>query len=210
MNVSELWQHLSNLDEPVVSELKNSLKYAMVVLAPVGIGAYGIKHLGQSVQTNDHAPPTTNMVLEIIAILTAIVVLCFAADRVGTYFVPEGDYRIITHLVLFLVIADSSIGRGVRKIVQWGVSAPPDPPITGNEGDQVVNVGGNGAPLSILRPQPTIRQPTTISGGDIRPPPQQQVSVGPGQQPEFNDMYGGYETPNSGMHPNEIEAFGGW
>ena len=155
----------------------------MVVLAPVGIGAYGIKHLGQSVQTNDHAPPTTNMVLEIIAILTAIVVLCFAADRVGTYFVPEGDYRIITHLVLFLVIADSSIGRGVRKIVQWGV------------GD-TVSEGMTDIQESTKPPNPV--QPAIVTH------PQQTINPNVGQRPIATNMPP--QTSNSNQMRNEMET----
>ena len=201
--ISELYQHITNTDEHVTRELKHAIQYAMIVLTPIAIGTYTIKQY--TPQTQDKV--SINMAMEIIAILIAIITITFAADRIGTFFIPEGDYRIITILVLFIVIADSSIGRNIRNIIQWGVRDPPGPPTAGNNQDQKSD---NNPTIDILRPQHVIRQPTTVSGGDIRPPPSvdSAPSVGPGQQPDFDDMYGGYETPN--YTTNEVDAFGGW
>ena len=115
--ISELYQHITNTDEHVTRELKHAIQYAMIVLTPIAIGTYTIKQY--TPQTQDKV--SINMAMEIIAILIAIITITFAADRIGTFFIPEGDYRIITILVLFLVLADSSLARNIKHIIQWGV-----------------------------------------------------------------------------------------
>lgn len=112
---------MSTFDDPVKEELMNSLKYAMISLPVVVAGVEAIKGIrGTRERDPDRKKTTADSVILVVGMLIGIIIVLFAADRVATYFVPEGDYRVIAHAVLFMVIADQSVGDSIRNLMsEW-------------------------------------------------------------------------------------------
>ena len=120
MDFTELWHHVSTFDEPVKTELMNTLKYALISLPVVVAGVEGIKALKPRTDDADRDKSTSESLMTVVGMLVGILIVLFVADRFATYFVPDGDYRVVAHMVLFLVIADQSIGSSVRNLVrEW-------------------------------------------------------------------------------------------
>ena len=178
MDFKELWTHISTLDNPVKSELTNSLKYAAAALPVAIIGSETIRRSmdddKEAIFIEDSFANVTNILIRLVA----VIVVFFAANRFATYFVPDGDYKVVAHMVVFLVAANSTIGTEIRTLVRQYMDMEPQVMAP----KQVVQTMTG--PTQFL-PPPAIREPTTSTGADIRPPP----SVGPGMQPNFNDMY---------------------
>jgi hypothetical protein len=123
MDFSELFAHISKFDTDIKAELMNSLKYGLVCLPVVVAGIEGIKALKPRTQEDpEHQKSTAESAMTVITMLVGIIVVLFAADRFATYFVPDGDYRVIGHAVLFMVIADNSVGSSIRNLMrEWGM-----------------------------------------------------------------------------------------
>ena len=182
MDFSDLWKHVSTFDEPVKMELVNSLKYAMVCLPVIVAGVEGIKAVRGSREQQrdpDRRKSAGESLTLVVGMLVGIIVVLFAADRVATYFVPDGDYRVVAHMVLFMVIADQSVGDSIRNLVrEW----------TGREGmetmeeSQPVNPNPN-ASITALQAQPQ-QQPRPAPAHQ---PPQDRNNMQPVQQ-EFNNV----------------------
>jgi preprotein translocase subunit SecE len=195
MDFTELWHHVSTFDEPVKTELMNTMKYALISLPVIVAGVEGIKALKPRTEDPDREKSTGESLALVIGMLVGIVIVLFAADRVATFFVPDGDYRVIAHMVLFLVIADQSVGASIRNLVrEW----------TGREGME--NIGEESQPnpnpnatLSTIQAQPQ-QQP--------RPPPVHQAPMDRNNQPppvqqELNTMM------SHDMEPMAASEFGG-
>jgi len=121
MDFTELWHHVSTFDEPVKTELMNTLKYALISLPVVVAGVEGIKSIkGRTSDDPEREKSSGESLALVIGMLVGILIVLFVADRFATYFVPDGDYRVIGHLVLFLIVADQSVGASIRNIVrEW-------------------------------------------------------------------------------------------
>jgi len=178
MDFKELWAHVSTFDDPVKAELTNSLKYAAAALPVAIIGSETIR---RSMNDDDaqFLEDSFANITNILIRLVAVIVVLFVANRFATYFVPDGDYRVVAHMVVFLVAANSTIGTELRTLVRNYMDV--ETKVATATQQQVQTMTG---PTQFL-PPPAIREPTTSTGADIRAPP----SVGPGMQPNFNDMY---------------------
>ena len=179
MDFKELWSHVSTMDDPVKSELINSLKYAAATLPIAILGSETIRRSMDDEANPQFIEDSFANTINILVRIVATIVVLFAANRFATYFVPDGDYRVVAHMVIFLVATNSTVGTEIRELVDkyMGEDVPraPDAPQQGQ---------GMTTPTQFL-PHPEIREPTTSTGSDIRAPP----SVGPGTQPNFNEMY---------------------
>jgi hypothetical protein len=183
MDFKELWTHISTFDDPVKSELTNSLKYAAAALPVAIIGSETIRRTmdddKEAIFIEDSFANLTNILIRLVA----VIVIFFAANRFATYFVPDGDYKVVAHMVVFLVASNSTIGSEVRELVRRYMDTDQ---VAVAHKEVVQTMTG---PTQFL-PPPAIREPTTSTGADIRPPPGGGgISVGPGTQPNFNDMY---------------------
>ena len=178
MDFKELWAHVSTFDDPVKAELTNSLKYAAAALPVAVIGSETIRRSMGDDDAQFLEDSFANISNILIRLVAAIIVI-FAANRFATYFVPDGDYRVVTHMVMFLVAANSTIGTEIRTLVKHYMDVDVRTTVATKEVVQTMT-----GPTQFL-PHPEIREPTTSTGADIRAPP----SVGPGTQPNFNDMY---------------------
>ena len=105
----------------------------------------------------------------------------------------------IAHILFILFVADGKVGEALR----FGGKNSPQTPLSRKDTGGGGNGRGNGPPDAT--PIHQLRPPSNLEG-DIRANPQ---SVGPGQQPNFNDMYSGFDTDQMGAHPG-VEAFDGW
>ena len=197
MEIGELWKHVSTFDEPVKSELVNTLKYAMVSLPVIVAGVEGIKAIRGS--REQHADPdrkksTSESVMLVVGMLVGIVIVLFAADRVATYFVPDGDYRVVAHMVLVMIIADQSVGDSIRNLMrEW----------TGREGmtnldeePQKPNPDPN-ATLASLRVRPQL---------ELQPPPAHQDPVSTRNPAQMQPTAPVQQELNSMMSQDPIAA----
>ena len=197
MDITQLWAHISAFDDPIKTELANSIKYAAAALPVAAIGSETIRRTMHDDKEPQFIQDSFANAINILVRLVAVIGVLFAANRFATYFVPDGDYRVVAHLVMFLVMTASTVGTEVRELVrrymgEVELDIPPAPPPNQMTG-----------PNQFL-PHPQIREPTTSTGADIRAPPAggygggpsvggyggvATPSVGPGMQPNFNDMY---------------------
>ena len=175
MDFTELWHHVSTFDEPVKTELMNTLKYALISLPVVVAGVEGIKAFKPRTDDPDREKSTSESLMTVVGMLVGILIVLFVADRFATYFVPDGDYRVVAHMVLFLVIADQSIGSSVRNLVrEWtgregmenSEESQPNP--NPNATNQAVQQHPQMAP----RPPPVHQPP--VNTHNVQPPPVQQ------------------------------------
>lgn len=198
MDFKELWEHITTFDDPVKAELVNSLKYAAAALPVAIVGSETIRRTMDDDKEPQFIEDSFANAINILIRLVAVIVVLFAANRFATYFVPDGDYKVVAHMVVFLVAANSTIGTELRELVSryMGEAEPDIPPAA--PPNQMVGPGQ-------FLPHPQIREPTTSTGADIRAPPSTggygggpsvggyggvaTPSVGPGMQPNFNDMY---------------------
>jgi hypothetical protein len=177
----DIYNHM--IEETTRTDLTRTLQYAAAALAPIALGLETLRTL-QTQYLHEETP------LNALITVGLVLVILVLADRFANHFVPDGDHRPVAHALLFLLLAEGSVARALK----WRDAE------TSSEQPVQQPVQQMGPPLPSLP-----REPTTMTGGDIRAPP----SVGPGQQPNFNDMYGGFEAPMSGAMPG-VEAFGGW
>lgn len=182
MDFSELFAHISKFDDDVKSELMNSIKYGLVCLPVVVAGIEGIRTIkGRTPEDPEHQKSTGESLMTVIMMLVGIIIVLFAADRFATYFVPDGDYRVIAHAVLFMVIADKSVGSSIRNLIRE---------FTGREGMENLDEPAEQRPQQKAaiqavqahpqmqpRPPPVHQMPmnsNNLQAGGHQPPPQMQ------------------------------------
>lgn len=187
MDFKELWEHITTFDDPIKTELMNSIKYAAAALPVAVIGSETIRRTMDDDKEPQFIEDSFANVINILIRIAAVIIVFFAANRFATYFVPDGDYLVVAHLVIFLVAANSTIGSEIRELVGRYMDE-----------DKDINMAPASSPNQMtgptqFLPHPQIREPTTSTGADIRAPPAGGYgggpSVGPGMQPNFNDMY---------------------
>ena len=182
MDFSELFAHVSKFDDDVKAELMNSLKYGLACLPVVVVGVEGIKALKpRQPEDPEHQKSTGESLMTVIGMLVGIIVVLFVADRFGSYFVPDGDHRVVSHMVLFLVIADQSVGSSIRNLMrEWigregmeNIEEPAEQRPEQKAAIQAVQKHPQMAPM----PPPVHHAPmnsNSLQAGGHQPPPQMQ------------------------------------
>jgi hypothetical protein len=200
MDFNELWHHISTFDEPVKAEFTNMIKYALAALPVVVAGVEGIRAVkNRHPEDPDREKSTGESLTTIVGMIIGILVVLFAADRFATYFVPDGDHRVVAHMVLFLLIADRSVGASVRNLMrEWtgregmGNLEEEKPP---NQQAAIQHIQQH--PQMAPRPPPTHQPPmnsNNLRAGGHQPGPthmQQELNVMMAPEPMPASEFGG-------------------